>query len=118
MAILREMRPFNVWIVCEHLPATQDFTPNMDQRAGPDNRLGGNSGNLVTAPPFNVTPRREITFAKPHQKEASSEPWLISSDAPAANHKQRLSLSNKLEGFLSTTQRLALRRFVLLRFMK
>ena len=64
MAILREMRPFNVWIICEHLPATQDFTPNMDQRAGPDNRLGGNSGIVVTAPPFNVTPRREITLCE------------------------------------------------------
>lgn len=64
MAILRKMKPFNVWIVCEHLPATQDFTPNIDKRAGPDNRLGRNSGIVVTAPPFNVTPRREITLCE------------------------------------------------------
>jgi SAM-dependent methyltransferase len=64
MAILRKMTPFNAWIICEHLPATQDFTPNIDKLAGPDNRLGGNSGIVVTAPPFNVTPRREITLCE------------------------------------------------------
>jgi hypothetical protein len=63
-AILRKMKQFNVWIICEHLPATQDFTPNIDHRAGPDNRLGRNSGIVVTAQPFNVTPRTEITLCE------------------------------------------------------
>jgi len=64
MAILRKMTPFKVWIICEHLPSTQDFTPNIDKLAGPDNRLPRNSGIVVTAPPFNVTPRREITLCE------------------------------------------------------
>ena len=64
MAILRNMRPFNVWIICEHLPTTQDFTPNIDQRARPDNRLGSNSGIVVTAPPFNVIPRKEAILCE------------------------------------------------------
>ncbi len=63
-AILGKMRAFNVWIICEHLPSLQDFTPNIDKIAGPDNRLGGNSGVVVTAPPFNVTPRKETTLCE------------------------------------------------------
>jgi len=63
-AILGKMQAFNVWIICEHLPSLQDFTPNIDKIAGPDNRLGRNSGVVVTAPPFNVTTRKETTLCE------------------------------------------------------
>ncbi len=84
-AILGKMKQFNAWIICEHLPATQDFTPNIDHRAGPDNRLGRNSGIVVTAPPFNVTPRKETILC-----ETPSDRGIIRTVAYQFCHRRQL----------------------------
>lgn len=41
-------------VLTEHLPKSKRFTPNLDKPAGPDTRLGYNSGIVLTAPPFDL----------------------------------------------------------------
>jgi Methyltransferase domain len=45
---------FRYLVVTEHLPNFESFTPNLDQPAGPDNRLAINSGIVLTSAPFNL----------------------------------------------------------------
>ncbi len=59
MALPRFAR-FKHWIVTEHLPMDPDFIPNQDKPAGHGIRLGrANSGVVLSAPPFNIRPKRE-----------------------------------------------------------
>jgi SAM-dependent methyltransferase len=53
VATLRNMTRYPIWIVTEHLPFSDDFTPNMDIRAGSDVRVPLGSGVVLSAPPFN-----------------------------------------------------------------
>lgn len=45
---------FKYLVLTEHLPDTQSFTHNLDKPAGPDLRLGIESGIVLTSPPFNL----------------------------------------------------------------
>jgi SAM-dependent methyltransferase len=53
VAVLRNMARYPIWIVTEHVPFGDDFTPNMDMRAGFDVRVPLGSGVVLSAPPFN-----------------------------------------------------------------
>lgn len=55
--ISSKLKQYKAAVVTEHLPAGADFTPNKDQAAGPHTRLGLGSGVVLTAPPFNLSPR-------------------------------------------------------------
>jgi hypothetical protein len=50
---------FKYLILTEHLPATDDFEPNIDKPTGPDIRLGFGSGVVLTKQPFGLKPRSE-----------------------------------------------------------
>lgn len=41
-------------VLTEHLPKDASFVHNLDEPAGPDIRLGLNSGIILTSPPFNL----------------------------------------------------------------
>lgn len=45
---------YSFLILTEHLPILKSFKPNLNKSAGPDIRLGYNSGIVLTAPPFNL----------------------------------------------------------------
>ena len=47
------MARYPMWIVTEHVPIDDDFTPNTDIRAGCDVRVPLSSGVVLSAPPFN-----------------------------------------------------------------
>jgi SAM-dependent methyltransferase len=53
VAALRKMVRYPIWIVTEHVPFGENFTPNMDMRAGCDVRVPVSSGVVLSAPPFN-----------------------------------------------------------------
>jgi SAM-dependent methyltransferase len=53
VAALRKMLRYPIWIVTEHVPFGDNFTPNMDMRAGLDVRVPAGSGVVLTAFPFN-----------------------------------------------------------------
>jgi 2-polyprenyl-3-methyl-5-hydroxy-6-metoxy-1,4-benzoquinol methylase len=46
-------------ILTEHLPGSDDFVHNVDKPAGPTTRLRGNSGVVLTSPPFNLAPKAQ-----------------------------------------------------------
>jgi hypothetical protein len=45
---------FRYLVLTEHLPNSESFTHNLDQPAGPDNRLAIDSGIVLTSAPFNL----------------------------------------------------------------
>lgn len=47
-------KSYKYLVLTEHLPKTKLFVPNLDKSAGPDIRLGYNSGIILTKPPFNL----------------------------------------------------------------
>ena len=51
---LAKCKKYGTWIVTEHLPAGDDFTPNIDISAGCGIRGLVNSGVVITAPPFSL----------------------------------------------------------------
>jgi SAM-dependent methyltransferase len=53
VAALRKMMRYPIWIVTEHIPFGDYFTPNMDMRPGGDVRVPVGSGVVLSAPPFN-----------------------------------------------------------------
>lgn len=55
--ISSKLKRYKAAIVTEHVPADADFMPNKDQVAGPHTRLGLGSGVVLTAPPFDLSPR-------------------------------------------------------------
>jgi hypothetical protein len=57
--ILSKLGQYGLWIITEHLPRSNDFVPNLDQPTGPGIRLSSNSGVVLTAPPFSISPRTE-----------------------------------------------------------
>jgi SAM-dependent methyltransferase len=53
--VMDKCRKYMTWVVTEHLPAGDSFTPNIDMSAGCGIRvLVNNSGIVLTAPPFNM----------------------------------------------------------------
>ncbi len=52
-------RSYKYLVLTEHLPGTDDFTPNLDKPAGPTTRLRHNSGIVLTSPPFNLAPKEQ-----------------------------------------------------------
>ncbi len=48
-------RKYATWVVTEHLPSGESFTPNTDISAGCGIRGLVNSGVVLTAPPFNLS---------------------------------------------------------------
>jgi len=54
-------------ILTEHLPIPKLFTPNLDKPAGPDIRIGYNSGIVLTAPPFNLKTLEEHIICEPEE---------------------------------------------------
>jgi|JI10StandDraft_1071094.scaffolds.fasta_scaffold308501_2 hypothetical protein len=64
-AVLPKLARYRHWVVTEHLPADADFLPNADKRTGGDVRLmKSKSGVVLTAPPFNVQPRRSTVLCE------------------------------------------------------
>ena len=53
VAALRKMVRYPIWIVTEHVPFGDNFTPNIDMMAGCDVRVPVGSGVVLSAPPFN-----------------------------------------------------------------
>lgn len=45
---------YDILVLTEHLPKSGSFVPNIDKPAGPDIRLGYDSGVVLTRPPFNL----------------------------------------------------------------
>ena len=59
-AIAGKLKRYPRWVITEHLPATADFEPNVDQRHGSSIRLEeSSSGVVLTASPFGVRPASE-----------------------------------------------------------
>ncbi len=58
---------YSFLIFTEHLPMSKSFTPNLDKPAGPDIRVGYNSGIVLTAPPFNLKTLREHLICEPEE---------------------------------------------------
>jgi hypothetical protein len=57
--IVGKLHRYSTWIITEHLPCG-DFVPNHDKLPGRDIRIDAcGSGVVLTAPPFDVRPRRE-----------------------------------------------------------
>ncbi len=50
---------FKYLVLTEHLPSSRQFTPNLDQAAGPGIRLSQKSGVVLTAPPFDLVAMNE-----------------------------------------------------------
>jgi len=46
-------------VLTEHLPANEDFVPNLDKPAGPGIRLQLDSGVVLTSAPFKLQPSKE-----------------------------------------------------------
>jgi Methyltransferase domain len=46
-------------VLTEHLPAEEDFAPNLDKPAGPGIRMQIDSGIVLTRAPFKLRPRKE-----------------------------------------------------------
>jgi hypothetical protein len=67
-AVLRKLRKYPHWIITEHLPCGSDFTPNVDKPPGRNIRLdapeAGDSGVVLTAPPFKIRPLEETTLCE------------------------------------------------------
>jgi SAM-dependent methyltransferase len=53
VAALHKMARYPIWVVTEHVPFGDNFTPNIDIRAGCDVRVPLGSGVVLNAPPFN-----------------------------------------------------------------
>jgi len=53
-ALPRILSAYKYVILTEHLPAREGFEPNVDKPAGPDIRLGIDSGIVLRRPPFNI----------------------------------------------------------------
>ena len=54
-ALIPKLRPrYRFLVLTEHLPASDRFTPNLDQAAGAGIRLGFGSGVVLTEAPFNL----------------------------------------------------------------
>ena len=53
--VLPKLASFKHAVVTEHIPAFQDFVPNLDKRTGPDHRVSMGSGVELTSAPFNLT---------------------------------------------------------------
>jgi SAM-dependent methyltransferase len=66
-ALPRIRRGFRCVVLTEHLPATAQFTPNLDKPTGPDIRLLQHSGVVLTAPPFNLQVRSERVLCEATQ---------------------------------------------------
>ena len=52
--VARAPHAFKHLVVTEHLPASNDFKPNVDKLTGPGTRMGHESGIILTSPPFNL----------------------------------------------------------------
>jgi len=53
-ALPRILSTYKYIILTEHWPAREGFEPNVDKPAGPDIRLGIDSGIVLTRPPFSI----------------------------------------------------------------
>jgi hypothetical protein len=58
---------YSYLILTEHLPSSNTFPPNIDKPAGPDIRLGYNSGIFLTKPPFNLKPADEQVICETNE---------------------------------------------------
>jgi hypothetical protein len=65
--ILPKLSQYQIWVITEHLPPSNTFTPNLDHPTGPGIRLSSNSGIVLTAPPFNISPRTENVLCEVHE---------------------------------------------------
>jgi SAM-dependent methyltransferase len=61
-AIPQIVERYRYLILTEHLPATADFVPNIDKRAGADIRLERGSGLVLTEPPFSLKPKETMVL--------------------------------------------------------
>ena len=61
-ALPRLARRYRHLVLTEHLPAADDFVPNIDKPDGPDIRLYVGSGVVLTQPPFDLPVREERTL--------------------------------------------------------
>jgi hypothetical protein len=59
MALPQISRKYKYLVLTEHLPATEPFTPNLDIPTGPQFRVEINSGIVLTAAPFKLSPKAE-----------------------------------------------------------
>jgi hypothetical protein len=57
-------RGYSHLILTEHIPATDDFAPNLDKLSGPNIRLGLGSGIVLTKPPFDLKPVEETVLCE------------------------------------------------------
>jgi len=65
---MNNCRKYMTWVVTEHLPAGDTFTPNTDISAGCGIRGLVNSGVVLTAPPFNMSGYNAKTLSEiPYQ---------------------------------------------------
>jgi hypothetical protein len=58
---------FDSLILAEHLPKTEEYTPNLDKPAGPDIRTAFNSGIVLTQAPFNLKALEETVIHEAEQ---------------------------------------------------
>jgi SAM-dependent methyltransferase len=63
-AIRKIQSKYRYLLLTEHLPASNSFVPNIDKPTGPDIRLRFDSGVVLTRPPFNIQPKRDVVLCE------------------------------------------------------
>jgi SAM-dependent methyltransferase len=62
LKVIPKLKSYKFLLVTEHLPTSPDFVPNIDRPIGAGIRIGlnsGDSGVVLTAPPFNLLVKTE-----------------------------------------------------------
>jgi hypothetical protein len=75
-ALPRIASTYKYLILTEHLPAAKTFIANLDKPTGPDNRLGQNSGIVLTKPPFNLAVKEEKVICETMEGGGVIRTWL------------------------------------------
>jgi Methyltransferase domain len=63
-ALPRIAQRYRYMVLTEHLPAVDDFIPNIDKKAGADIRLDQGSGLVLTQPPFSLNPLETLRLCE------------------------------------------------------